>query len=266
VSAAAPGQASAGRWFHLGCGGTVTFDISGGWCGVCEAEGLSDGDYAQQGLSPEAERDYAEFSAWWQAKGYPDGISLDFSDARDAFASGMRAARAIAAREPDAGTTAAQWRQGRSQPRNVYARTGGDWTGDQLIGHFDTDELAAEACRAHNSAREPDAADGNAPELRITDCSAHDDALHIQINTGHNWLCAVALASILAEYEPQPEEPQPEEPQPAPGLAARYDRLYAGMTSIAEGLEQRADVNRPSKVTEICDGIAASLRKLLERK
>ena len=41
----------------------------------------------------QAKQDYAEFSAWWQAKGYRDGESLDFSDARDAFASGMRAAR-----------------------------------------------------------------------------------------------------------------------------------------------------------------------------
>lgn len=48
----------------------------------------------------QARQDYDEFSAWWQAKGYPDGISLDFSDARDAFASGMRAARAIAAAAP----------------------------------------------------------------------------------------------------------------------------------------------------------------------
>ena len=28
------------RWRHHDCGGTVTFDHSGGWCGVCEAEGL----------------------------------------------------------------------------------------------------------------------------------------------------------------------------------------------------------------------------------
>jgi hypothetical protein len=89
--------------------------------------------------------------------------------------------------------------------------------------------VAAMVEEAERAAREPDAADGNAPELRITDCSAHDDALHIQINTGHNWLCAVALASILAEYEPQPEEPQPEEPQPAPGIPLRSDAETCAM-------------------------------------
>lgn len=47
-----------------------------------------------------AEQDYAEFTRWWQAKGYPDGAAVDFSDARDAFGSGMRAARAIAAAPP----------------------------------------------------------------------------------------------------------------------------------------------------------------------
>jgi hypothetical protein len=46
-----------------------------------------------------------------------------------------------------------EWRQGRSQPRNVYARTGGeDWKADPMIGHFDTPELAAEACASHNAA------------------------------------------------------------------------------------------------------------------
>jgi hypothetical protein len=45
------------------------------------------------------------------------------------------------------------WRQGRTQPRNVYARSGGDdWKADPLIGHFDTPELAAEAVNSHNAA------------------------------------------------------------------------------------------------------------------
>lgn len=39
------GTAAAGRWRHNDCEGTVTFDISGGWCGVCEAEQLGEGDY-----------------------------------------------------------------------------------------------------------------------------------------------------------------------------------------------------------------------------
>lgn len=49
--------------------------------------------------------------------------------------------------------TAIPWRQGRSQPRNVYARTGGDdWKADVMIGQLDTPEIAAEACEAHNEA------------------------------------------------------------------------------------------------------------------
>lgn len=30
------------HWVHVGCGGSVTFDISGGFCSGCEAEGLED--------------------------------------------------------------------------------------------------------------------------------------------------------------------------------------------------------------------------------
>jgi hypothetical protein len=49
--------------------------------------------------------------------------------------------------------TALPWRQGRSQPRNVYARTGGDdWKADTMIGQLDTAEIAAEACESHNEA------------------------------------------------------------------------------------------------------------------
>ncbi len=45
------------------------------------------------------------------------------------------------------------WRQGRKQPRAIYARIGGgDWEADMLIGYLDTGELAAEAVQAHNEA------------------------------------------------------------------------------------------------------------------
>lgn len=35
-------------WLHVGCGGRVYFDHGGGYCAGCEAEGLDEGDYAQQ--------------------------------------------------------------------------------------------------------------------------------------------------------------------------------------------------------------------------
>jgi hypothetical protein len=47
------------------------------------------------------------------------------------------------------------WRQGRSQPRNIYAVDPdlvGDWSHDHMIGQFSTPELASEAVRAHNAA------------------------------------------------------------------------------------------------------------------
>jgi hypothetical protein len=51
----------------------------------------------------QAEQDYAAFTAWWESKGYADGATLDFSDARDAYGSGMRDARDLAAaQEPHA--------------------------------------------------------------------------------------------------------------------------------------------------------------------
>ena len=49
----------------------------------------------------------------------------------------------------------------------------------------------------------------------------------------------------------------PAEPKPAPELAER-------VTAVAEGLEQRAAINHPSKVSQICTDIAASLRRTLQ--
>jgi hypothetical protein len=54
------------------------------------------------------------------------------------------------------------------------------------------------------------------------------------------------------------------EPKAAPELAAamRETRVIRErVTAVAEGLESRAEVNRPSKVSEICAGVAASLRR-----
>lgn len=36
--------------------------------------------------------------------------------------------------------------------------------------------------------------------------------------------------------------------------------LRGSVAGIAEGLEHRAEINRPSRVSEVCDGIAGSLR------
>lgn len=47
----------------------------------------------------------------------------------------------------------AEWRQGGSEPRNVYALSGGeDRKADHQIGSFHTPELAAECVRSHNAA------------------------------------------------------------------------------------------------------------------
>jgi hypothetical protein len=44
-----------------------------------------------------------------------------------------------------------EWRQGRSNQCNLWARTGGgDWKADTSVGQLATPELAAEAVRAHN--------------------------------------------------------------------------------------------------------------------
>lgn len=59
----------------------------------------------------------------------------------------------------------------------------------------------------------------------------------------------------------------PAAPQPAPELAQVREQvrhLRGLVTAIAEGLEQRASLNRPSKVSEICGNVAAALRKALE--
>jgi hypothetical protein len=46
--------------------------------------------------------------------------------------------------------TGVPWRQGRSNPCNLYAVTGDDWKGHVPIGQLATPELAGAACAAHN--------------------------------------------------------------------------------------------------------------------
>ena len=60
-----------------------------------------------------------------------------------------------------------------------------------------------------------------------------------------------------------------QEPKAAPELAAamRETRLIRErVTAVATGLEDRARINHPSKVSQICTDIAASLRRALEGK
>lgn len=67
-----------------------------------------------------------------------------------------------------------------------------------------------------------------APEVRIADCTDHDGASHVQINTRNHWLCTVSLAPILHDYEPQPE------PKPAPELAAVRGEILAEVLAWIE--------------------------------
>ena len=46
---------------------------------------------------------------------------------------------------------ALEWRVGRSQPCNVYARCGDDWEDDFAIAVFKTPELAEQAVLDHNA-------------------------------------------------------------------------------------------------------------------
>ena len=48
-----------------------------------------------------------------------------------------------------------EWRQGRKQPRNVYAILSEDWLEDFEIAVFATPELAAAAVDAHNERVSP---------------------------------------------------------------------------------------------------------------
>ena len=41
-------QAGTGRYFHKGCGGVTIWDLSGGFCTACHAEGLDMEDVEQR--------------------------------------------------------------------------------------------------------------------------------------------------------------------------------------------------------------------------
>lgn len=189
-----------------------------------------------------------------------------------------------AAREPHAAATlAAEWRQGRSQPRNVYARTGGDdWKADQLIGHFDTAGLAADACRAHNAERETGAADGVlTAEVARSEFREWIDGQSWPMISGPEVYTCDEMAeayeagfarsdALRAAYAPQPA------PGPADALADRRElshlnawqgaelgRLRDGVTALAEDLEHSAAATAPSKKSAIEETVAQRLRVLL---
>jgi hypothetical protein len=68
-----------------------------------------------------------------------------------AEAEALRAAYA-AYRDAAAFLARVPWRQGRSNPCNIYARIGGDdWKADWPMGSQPTPELARQACSAHNA-------------------------------------------------------------------------------------------------------------------
>lgn len=67
--------------------------------------------------------------------------------------------------------------------------------------------------------------------------------------------------AVAAAYDDSP-------PKPAPELAAMAETrlIRERVTAVAAGLEDRARINHPSKVSQICTDIAASLRRALEGK
>ena len=80
----------------------------------------------------------------------------------------------------------------------------------------------------------------------------------------YEWILEQALDGL--GWLPDEWERRKPEPKPAPELAAamRETRLITErVTAVAQGLETRARINHPSKVSQICTDIAASLRHAL---
>lgn len=62
------------------------------------------------------------------------------------------------------------WRVGRSNPRNLYADTGGGWKGHPPIGALDSPELARDAVEAHNAALNLSRLLGAGLDVLVTPC------------------------------------------------------------------------------------------------
>jgi hypothetical protein len=95
-------------------------------------------------------------------------------------------------------------------------------------------------------------AQGYAEDFPDWDCRAEAFAAGMQ-----------AARDLAAVAEPQPA------PEPAAAMAEtrkvdeQLTTLHQRIDAVAEGLEKRAEINRPSKVSQICDDIAASLRRAI---
>jgi hypothetical protein len=81
------------------------------------------------------------------------------------------------------------------------------------------------------------------------------------------WASIVQAGMDGSEYVRELERRAAQEPHAAPELAAamRETReLRQRVAAVATGLTDRARINHPSKVSQICTDIAASLRRALE--
>lgn len=166
-------------------------------------------------------------------------------------------------KEPEPAPESVPWRQGRTQPRNIYARTGGDnWKADLMIGQLDTPAAAAEAVRAHNSALAP-AEPQPAPELPCTVCddesyepgsvdipSGERDVQEIAVvpatGLGTAWrlldearakLAAVAELTAGMHAEADKIAPPGSEPDPEDTAAAQVLHEYASRIRQALGAD-----------------------------
>ena len=117
-------------------------------------EAVTPGQLAYEGFVAFQPGDDVRFETWQEKDETGDRHVMgraDWEAAGQAVVAWQQAA--IAAQQPQAAPESVPWRQGRTQPRNIYARTGGgDWKADLMIGQLDTAAAAAEAVRAHNAA------------------------------------------------------------------------------------------------------------------
>lgn len=176
------------------------------------------------------------------------------------------------------------WRQGRSQPRNLYARTGGDdWKADLMIGQMDTPELAAEAVRAHNAAIAaqqptpglPLRSDAETADMLRADLDRPADALRRSVEARIAlWrheadpdglgddddpltrdairICANELAEDLATWQDQARDFAAQQPQPGCPDPSQHRDVYG--RPLPRPAPELAAVSAPSDVRPREDG------------